>query len=70
MEVNHYAGKLAEPLMLVNVPKLVTAKIGRKLYEVSVGFKWFVDGLFKGEPMAQTPHIERHFRMHDCAKGS
>jgi phosphoglucomutase len=25
MEVNPYAGKLAEPAMLVNVPKLVTA---------------------------------------------
>ena len=23
----------------------VTAKLGRKLYEVPVGFKWFVDGL-------------------------
>jgi phosphoglucomutase len=48
MEVNHYAGKLAESSMLVNVPKLVTAKLGRKLYEVPVGFKWFVDGLFNG----------------------
>lgn len=26
----------------------VTAKLGRKLYEVPVGFKWFVDGLFGG----------------------
>jgi phosphoglucomutase len=26
----------------------VTAKVGRKLYEVSVGFKWFVDGLLDG----------------------
>jgi len=26
----------------------VTAKIGRKLYEVPVGFKWFSDGLFDG----------------------
>ncbi len=26
----------------------VTAKIGRKLSEVPVGFKWFVDGLFNG----------------------
>jgi hypothetical protein len=26
----------------------VTAKLGRKLYEVPVGFKWFVDGLFEG----------------------
>jgi phosphoglucomutase len=26
----------------------VTAKLGRKLYEVPVGFKWFVDGLLAG----------------------
>jgi len=26
----------------------VTTKVGRKLYEVPVGFKWFVDGLFDG----------------------
>src|SRR5258708_6696107 len=26
----------------------VAAKIGRKLYEVPVGFKWFVDGLLDG----------------------
>ncbi|HXU31302.1 MAG TPA: phosphoglucomutase (alpha-D-glucose-1,6-bisphosphate-dependent) [Thermoanaerobaculia bacterium] len=26
----------------------VTAKLNRKLYEVPVGFKWFVDGLFDG----------------------
>jgi phosphoglucomutase len=26
----------------------VTAKVGRKLYEVPVGFKWFVDGLHDG----------------------
>jgi phosphoglucomutase len=26
----------------------VAAKIGRKLYEVPVGFKWFVEGLLKG----------------------
>ncbi|HEY6331543.1 MAG TPA: phosphoglucomutase (alpha-D-glucose-1,6-bisphosphate-dependent) [Blastocatellia bacterium] len=27
---------------------LVTAKLGRKLYEVPVGFKWFVEGLLNG----------------------
>jgi phosphoglucomutase len=27
---------------------LVTAKLGRKLYEVPVGFKWFVDSLLHG----------------------
>ena len=26
----------------------LSAKLGRKLYEVPVGFKWFVDGLFDG----------------------
>ena len=26
----------------------ITTKLGRKLYEVPVGFKWFVDGLFEG----------------------
>ena len=26
----------------------VAAKLGRKLYEVPVGFKWFVDGLLRG----------------------
>ena len=26
----------------------VTARLGRSLYEVPVGFKWFVDGLFDG----------------------
>src|SRR4029079_15499851 len=26
----------------------VTAKLSRKLYEVPVGFKWFVDGLLDG----------------------
>ncbi len=27
----------------------VTARLGRKLFEVPVGFKWFVDGLFDGK---------------------
>ena len=27
---------------------LVTQKMGRELYEVPVGFKWFVDGLLDG----------------------
>ena len=26
----------------------VAARLGRKLYEVPVGFKWFVDGLLDG----------------------
>ncbi len=39
----------------------VTAKLGRKLYEVPVGFKWFVNGLqdgslcFGGEESAAHP---------------
>jgi phosphoglucomutase len=28
----------------------VSAKLGRKLYEMPVGFKWFVDGLLDGSP--------------------
>jgi phosphoglucomutase len=43
----------------------VTAKIGRKLYEVPVGFKWFVDGLldgslgFGGEESAGASFVRR-----------
>ncbi|MGA9752242.1 MAG: phosphoglucomutase (alpha-D-glucose-1,6-bisphosphate-dependent) [Acidobacteriota bacterium] len=43
----------------------VTAKLGRKLYEVPVGFKWFVDGLldgslgFGGEESAGTSFVRR-----------
>ena len=46
----------------------VTAKLGRKLYEVPVGFKWFVDGLhdgslgFGGEESAGASFI----RMDGC----
>jgi phosphoglucomutase len=41
----------------------VTAKLGRKLYEVPVGFKWFVDGLlsaslgFAGEESAGASFV-------------
>jgi phosphoglucomutase len=44
----------------------VTAKIGRKLYEVPVGFKWFVDGLldgslgFGGEESAGASFLRRN----------
>jgi len=34
--------------MLVNVPRLIMAKLGRKIYEVPVGFKWLEDGLLEG----------------------
>ena len=43
----------------------VTAKLGRKLYEVPVGFKWFVDGLgegwlgFAGEESAGASFLAR-----------
>ncbi|MGH8396995.1 MAG: phosphoglucomutase (alpha-D-glucose-1,6-bisphosphate-dependent) [Gammaproteobacteria bacterium] len=43
----------------------VTAKLGRKLYEVPVGFKWFVDGLldgslgFTGEESAGASFLRR-----------
>jgi phosphoglucomutase len=43
----------------------VTAKLGRRLYEVPVGFKWFVDGLldgslgFGGEESAGATFIRR-----------
>ena len=43
----------------------VTAKLGRKLYEVPVGFKWFVDGLtdgslgFVGEESAGATFLRR-----------
>ena len=44
---------------------LVTARLGRKLYEVPVGFKWFVDGLlggslgFGGEESAGASFLRR-----------
>ena len=43
----------------------ITAKLGRKLYEVPVGFKWFVDGLldgslgFGGEESAGASFVRR-----------
>jgi phosphoglucomutase len=44
----------------------VTARLGRKLYEVPVGFKWFVDGLvdgslgFGGEESAGAAFVRRN----------
>jgi len=44
----------------------ITAKLGRRLYEVPVGFKWFVDGLldgsvgFAGEESAGASFIRRN----------
>jgi phosphoglucomutase len=47
----------------------VTAKLGRKLYEVPVGFKWFVQGLldgslgFAGEESAGASFVRRDGRV-------
>jgi phosphoglucomutase len=47
----------------------VTAKVGRKLYEVPVGFKWFVQGLldgslgFAGEESAGASFVRRDGRV-------
>ncbi len=43
MEVNPYAGKLAEPAMLVNVPKLVTAYFP-EVPDPSVPEQWVMFG--------------------------
>ena len=47
----------------------ITAKLGRKLYEVPVGFKWFVDGLLDGslgfggeESAARRLYVENRVR--------
>ena len=42
---NAAVGKTAVSSQMID---RVTAKLGRKLYEVPVGFKWFVKGLLKG----------------------
>src|SRR5665213_688499 len=46
----HWPNKAAVGKTVVSSQMIdrVTAKLGRKLYEVPVGFKWFVDGLFDG----------------------
>lgn len=62
MKIDPRAGQLATATDLVDVPKLigktvvsssmidrVTKKCGRKLYEVPVGFKYFVEGLLHGQ---------------------
>jgi phosphoglucomutase len=47
----------------------VVAKVGRRLYEVPVGFKWFVDGLtdgslgFVGEESAGASFLRRNGRL-------
>jgi phosphoglucomutase len=62
MKIDPRAGQLATATDLVDVPKLigktvvsssmidrVSKKRGRKLYEVPVGFKYFVEGLLHGQ---------------------
>jgi len=48
MKIDPLAGKLAPTGILVDVPGLITTKLDRKLFEVPVGFKWFVSGLLDG----------------------
>ncbi len=42
---NAAVGKTVVSSQLID---MITSNLGRKLYEVPVGFKWFVDGLFSG----------------------
>ena len=46
----HWRPDAAVGKTVVSSPMIdrVTAKLGRKLFEVPVGFKWFVDGLLDG----------------------
>jgi phosphoglucomutase len=44
----HKEAAVGKTLVSSQMIDRVTAKLGRKLYEVPVGFKWFVDGLLDG----------------------
>lgn len=44
----HQGAAVGKTLVSSQMIDRVTAKLGRSLYEVPVGFKWFVDGLFDG----------------------
>ncbi|HSB02721.1 MAG TPA: phosphoglucomutase (alpha-D-glucose-1,6-bisphosphate-dependent) [Anaerolineales bacterium] len=44
----HKEAAVGKTLVSSRMIDLVTAKLGCKLYEVPVGFKWFVDGLLDG----------------------
>jgi phosphoglucomutase len=44
----HHAAAVGKTVVSSSIIDRVTAKLGRKLYEVPVGFKWFVDGLMDG----------------------
>ncbi len=47
---SHWAAQAAvgKTVVSTRLIDLVTKRLGRKLYEVPVGFKWFADGLFDG----------------------
>jgi phosphoglucomutase len=44
----HQAAAVGKTVVSSTMIDRVTAKLGRKLFEVPVGFKWFVDGLLDG----------------------
>ena len=44
----HNAAAVGKTVVSSQMIDRVSAKLGRKLYEVPVGFKWFVDGLLDG----------------------
>lgn len=44
----HQTAAVGKTLVSSRMIDLATAKVGRKVYEVPVGFKWFVDGLLDG----------------------
>ena len=51
----------------------VTRKLGRKLYEVPVGFKWFVDGLLDGslvEMGERAQALHEYERCRDAVRSS
>src|SRR5512142_446132 len=61
----HKEAAVGKTLVSSRMIDLVTAKLGCKLYEVPVGFKWFVDGLldgslgFGGEESAGASFVRR-----------
>ncbi|MCX8071683.1 MAG: phosphoglucomutase (alpha-D-glucose-1,6-bisphosphate-dependent) [Candidatus Binatia bacterium] len=42
------AGRLGKTVVTTQMIDRITAALGRELFEVPVGFKWFVSGLFEG----------------------
>ena len=46
--MEHNAAAVGKTVVSSQLIDRVTAKLNRKLYEVPVGFKWFVDGLLDG----------------------